>query len=65
MKTFVVEMSYISFVTDKDLCGWNVLRLLSYYVFARESISPIICSIAMSLYDIIECGTVYVCVCVS
>ena len=39
-KTFVVETSYFT-------------QLLSCYVFTRESITPLICSVAVSLYDII------------
>ena len=45
---------HFSFVTDKDLCGRNILtcQLLSCYVYAQESITSFICSVAMSLYDI-------------
>ena len=44
MKTFVVKTSYN-------------YQLLSCYVFAQESIAPLICSVAMSLYDITSNST--------
>ena len=31
-----------------------ICQLLSYYVLAQESLTPLICSVAMSLYDIIS-----------
>ena len=32
----------------------NICQLLPCYIFARESIATLICSVAMSLYDIID-----------
>ena len=32
----------------------NICQLLPCYIFARESIANLICSVAMSLYDIVD-----------